>query len=383
MEAKLDWGGLVEAPKGGVWPRWHQGRVLFVIRNGSIEFPQGDRRIWPWSGITSIGYLNIEPTQFTVNVEGPTSKDGVDCLCVTHFEVQLKSEIEWRILAASRHDGIYHTFQLITTEAAQEVFKDFEFKSLLLGDSSAKKVLHARIGDAVSHATPYTLRRFVLDSVASTSKELDDSIRMANAAEASAKSISRSGEIRAQLERTTRQQRYTAETEDLAHETQLKQKREFSEREKQRKDHDTRLYLAKNDHLQGLELSGRSQQQTLEFKKQEYQLRLDHVTELRKNLDGDLQFWLAFNHPDLWTKIQISDSESRREVAVALQQLMNAHAHDQGVTQTLKRVMAQLKLGLSSDRLEVADVSDLDVDVQRNDSDLPRAAASSDSDNLS
>lgn len=354
MGNRLDWGTLAEAPPVRRWPRVHKGRILFVIRNGAIEFPQGDRTVWPWDSVTTIGYLNVEPTQFQVDVAGLTSKDGVACLCTTQFEVQLKQEIEWRIMASSRQDGLYDSFRLITTQCVQRVFKTFEYKAILLGDQAIRDALGAQVADDIQSNTPYFVRRFVLDHVESTSADLDDSIRTVSAAEVGSAELARADELESELETTRRRRLRNAELADVDHEMEVKRKREEADRATRRRTKEDDLWLGKAETLQELELSKLTREQNRGLAKGEDADRLEFVGSLYKTLNGDIQFWMANEHPELWAKMQMSDAQSRREVAIALQQLMNAHAHDQGVTETLKGVMGQLHLGLNADRLEIS-----------------------------
>lgn len=354
MSNQFNWGALEPVPAIQRVPGRKKGKILFFVRNGNIEFPQSDRTVWPWSAISAVGYLNVEPIAFDVNVHAVTSKDGIEAMCIIQLEVQLKNEPEWRLMAANRQASLGDAFNLAVADAAQKVFKRFEYKSLFLKDDDVRSALKEQISQEVSNSTPYIIRRILLDSVASVHPDLDKSIRVAKATEIGIHEISRTAELDAQLEADRIRRLREAEKGDAEHEAQMQiAKAKLNHGINLQKKHgELEIDRLTRDHE--LEYSDRERRQALEWKKQEDTHKVELIGSLVDKLNGNDQFYMMYSHPDLYAKMQMSDSQSQREVAIALQQIMHAQAHDQGVTATLQRVMEQLQIGLNMNRLNLS-----------------------------
>jgi hypothetical protein len=350
MSIQFNWGALEPVPSIQRVPGRKKGKVLFFVRNGNIEFPQSDRTVWPWSAISAVGYLNVEPIAFDVDVNAVTSKDGIEAMCIVQLEVQLKNEPEWRLMAANRQSSLGDAFNLAVADAAQRVFKRFDYKALFLKEDDVRSAMKEQIGQEISNSTPYAIRRILLDSVASVHPDLDKSIRVAKATEIGIHEVSRTAELDARLESDRVKRLREAEKDDAEHEYQMQigkaKARHIINREQ--KHGELEIDGLARDHE--LDYGNRERLQALEWKKDEDLHKVGLIGSLVDKLNGNDQFYMMYSHPELYAKMQMSDSQSQREVAIALQQIIHAQAHDQGVTATLQRVMEQLQIGLNMNR---------------------------------
>lgn len=354
MSNQFNWGALEPIPAIQRVPSRKKGKILFFVRNGAIEFPQSDRTVWPWSAISAVGYLNVEPIAFDVNVRSTTSLDGIEAMCIIQLEVQLKNEIEWRFVAANRQASLADAFELAVADAAQKVFKQFVYKELFLKEDTVRSALKEQVSQEIANSTPYTIRRILLDSVASVHPDLDKSIRVAKATEVGISEISRTAELDAKLESDRINRLRQAEKDDADHEIEIQKKKAKGRQDVNVDQKRGELEIDRLSRGHEIEYSNIERRHALDWKKEEDHHKVELIGALVDRLNGNDQFYMMYSHPELYAKMQMSDSQSQREVAIALQQIINAQAHDQGVTATLQRVMEQLQIGLNMNRLNLS-----------------------------
>jgi hypothetical protein len=343
MNTTLEWGLLIPAASWKTFPAVRTGQTLFAIRDGVIEFPERDLTVWPWSGISQIGYLNIEPTLFRVNVDGVTSGDGVSCCCVVHFEVALKHDAASRNKAAHGHANLYNAFCLLTRDCAQLTFKRFNYSALRGGDEQPISDFRGRVDEMIDTSTPYSMRRCVI-SVASPVDGLDDQIDKAKSLAVGSEEIIQHLNHEARIEVKRRTLRQTADDAERSHQKSILAEQDASERAKRMRDAADELLREKEKREQEIALNS-----ALTLKE------IQHVAALRDASDGDPLFWFSFKHPDLYAKMRLSDNDTKREVANAIQRLMDANAEDRGKLQALTKVMNQTRFGLTQQRLELTE----------------------------
>lgn len=337
--AKLDWGSYVEPPLNKRWPALFRGRELFIIRNGGFEFPQRDTRVWPFSSISAVGYLNVAPILFRIDVKDITSKDGVLCCCVISYEVQIKNIQKSREEAVSRNEQMHSSFSLLSKECAVSIFKKFDYPYLLDVHEDVQTQFKIIAKQVIKESTPYDLIRVDIASVASIADEVDEQIRKASSTKVTAPKIIEVTKIEenvAAIETAGERQR----TVDSAkHNIELVAMEQAATRTQKQLDIDSDMESTEKTRLLEMRLIQIEKEHNLDNIKKEKQLEFDFA-EKGKLLILKLAEWIGKDATNIMAHIAAADPNLAKEI------IMN----NANISHKLEKMLAQMTASKAFDR---------------------------------
>lgn len=254
------------------------------------------------------------------------------------------------------------SFQMQAMEACRRVFLRHDYQDIFLNGEIATHELFAALKQSIDNVTPYQLLRLVIDSVAAVSEGVDDAIRAVQATRIQSASLAQVAEVNEASDRVERERLRIAEREEEQHRQEILRQKSLSELELEKQAKTAALEAKRIEEDLRLQLRKNEQSIELDYLRQKNTDKVERTGAIVDRIGRNAQIWIALNDPGLYAKMQMANAESSREVAIALQQLMQAHAHDKGVTETLRDVMNQLRIGLSDQRIRVSEDDDLPND---------------------
>jgi len=341
-DTKLDWGSFVGPPLSKWWPAKHDGRDLFIIRNGTIGFPKQDTRVWPWDVISAVGYLNVKPTQFRVDVDGLTSKDQVSCCCVIVYEVRLKTDDTSYQDAVSRSTSLYGTFSLLTKLHAISVFEQFNYSDLRMANKEVQNKFKEAVEEAVSQSTPYVLKSCVV-STASITEGLDDQIILANSAKLSTEKELEIARQKATVIAVVKEGQRGDAIAELNHKNSLDKKTNAAARKQRQAEERDKLAFEGDRQSQQLSLEKQKQDMELDRKKKEIELEASTLELIQKYP----MIYMERFRPDLYAKILMMDSQGASDKVAAMTAIAVASAFTEGGGEQLKKIAVGMRLQIA------------------------------------
>jgi hypothetical protein len=327
MDTKLDWGLLASQPLiGRRYPALNNGRVLFVVRNGQMEFPKSDTRVWSLSGIATVGWLNTAATHCRVNMPSLTSKDGIPCCAVIYFEVQLKTDATSRETAANTQEALYDSFVLIAKEHMLSLFKKHNYLDLLLLKDEVRSECAEEIRKAIAELTPYMPRKIVLDSVAAIESGLDDQLRRSHNADATAEQAKNEIEKRDELEKMQRKTRRDADEEEAARKIDIKRKEDAYELEAAAAHYRQKITLEAEEAKQKFDIEGRLADAAASRKERDAKTTVDILKSIPPNVSElELLASIFVTNPTLAAELFKRRIDKDRIKDEAYLELLKAH----------------------------------------------------------
>lgn len=348
---RFDWGNFEDFTQQKTFVPFKNGRSLFVLRQNNVIFPV--KRWWkpPFYHVDAVGYLNVRPIHLEAGGANLVSKDGVSCSCALDLEVEIKEDLDSKRKVIFQNDDLYNSLRLTVQEALQKVLRSYEYERIFLYDNIFIENLNAGVGNSISSSTPYLMRRLLVDSVASISEGLDDAIRKAAETQVQSEKLAFISEKNRQSQLLQQKN----QLEDLIHELDMEKLRASETRKIEIDNRKEELMLQKIEAEQNLALISAENRQGLDIYKQKNDMRIEQTGALIDRIGKDAQMWFALNQPNLYAKMQIAGKEAEREMAIAMQQLMQEYARDQGAMETLKGVMRQTKWGYYDQTFNIDD----------------------------
>lgn len=341
----------------GKFPRLKDGQTLFVVRNGNIEFPASDTRLFFWNGVSETGYLNTQPIQTVLEIANLNSSDGVRFFCVVKAELQIQPDPQVRSSAVLRASANYDQILMQATGVLQELASDYDYESFLFSNRALRNDLSSRLTEALSDRTAYFLRRALIDSVAST-KEIDDQLRNAASVRATKGSVLDTEKLNADIERERIEISKGLAIAEIQSSTDVELLSDDVAAARARRNLNLRRELETSASEHRRAMAWLDEEQNDKIQRLTNTTEVEYLGSLKERLAGDLRWVIANKYPEIHKIIETSADKSNREVAVALQQIITANAFDKGTVDTANKVIAQLRLGLNAARFEISDADD-------------------------
>jgi hypothetical protein len=346
MEPRLEWGEFINRrpPLLSELAPSHDGKRLFLIKNGRTLLPQGPVVIKPFDGVTGSGWINVFPIHTRVSLaSGLTSLDGIAFVAVVDLELVARRDDAACIDIAARKDSLYSAIQLLARTVASVVLRRFNYVDLFFTTEDANTAFVSGLKEAAAADLPYRISRSTFE-VAAQEPGFDATLTTARS-----KVLAASQTLNAIKEdELAAMRRREAEEAEEAHRRKLEEDRARSALAQKQAERDAARLARKQDKLD----------------------EHDDLAALYNLFGKNVWDWLIFTHPALAAKVKNLEAQERIETARVIQQIQLASSSDAGMLKGINDTLRRLTLVRSSSTLGLAGSEDEDEDVGRDVEDL-------------
>jgi len=156
MAVQFPWGDAKRPGFLDTWQAEDPGRKYFVVRRGQVELLKKLVQVYPGSGITEIGFLNLRPIEISVFRSGSVfTKDNVEIEVRVEGLITARDTDECLILIAKQRTALAKVLDAVIFETVAACVAMWEYGQAYSGAASFQREVVGEIQARVRKRLPY------------------------------------------------------------------------------------------------------------------------------------------------------------------------------------------------------------------------------------
>ena len=158
MAVQFPWGDAKRPGFLDTWQAEDPGRKYFVVRRGQVELLTKLVQVYPGSGITEIGFVNLRPIEISVSRSGNIfTKDNVEIEARVEGLITARDTDECLILIAKQRAALAKVLESVIFESVSARAATCEYGQAYSGAAGFQKEVVGEIQARVRERLPYSV----------------------------------------------------------------------------------------------------------------------------------------------------------------------------------------------------------------------------------